>query len=47
MGDVCDCFLQEEARRVALKQRAEQSTHTETLGWEEEEEGMLSSLLHW
>ncbi|CAK6968071.1 BSD domain-containing protein 1 [Scomber scombrus] len=29
---------QEEARRVALKQRAEQSTHTETLGWEEEEE---------
>uniref|UniRef100_A0A3B5AZ69 BSD domain containing 1 n=1 Tax=Stegastes partitus TaxID=144197 RepID=A0A3B5AZ69_9TELE len=29
---------QEEARRVALKQRAEQSSHTETLGWEEEEE---------
>uniref|UniRef100_A0A7N6B5T1 BSD domain-containing protein n=1 Tax=Anabas testudineus TaxID=64144 RepID=A0A7N6B5T1_ANATE len=29
---------QEEARRVALKQRADQSTHTETLGWEEEEE---------
>ncbi|KAE8289694.1 BSD domain-containing protein 1 [Larimichthys crocea] len=29
---------QEEARRVALKQRAEQATHTETLGWEEEEE---------
>ncbi|XP_023145762.1 BSD domain-containing protein 1 isoform X2 [Amphiprion ocellaris] len=29
---------QEEARRVALKQRAEQSPHTETLGWEEEEE---------
>ncbi|XP_074516129.1 BSD domain-containing protein 1 isoform X2 [Sebastes fasciatus] len=29
---------QEEARRVALKQRAEQPTHTETLGWEEEEE---------
>ncbi|KAG8013553.1 BSD domain-containing protein 1 [Nibea albiflora] len=28
----------EEARRVALKQRAEQPTHTETLGWEEEEE---------
>lgn len=28
---------QEEARRVALKQRAEQ-TNTETLGWEEEEE---------
>lgn len=28
---------QEEARRVALKQRAEQ-THTETLGWEEEDE---------
>ncbi|XP_028995647.1 BSD domain-containing protein 1 isoform X2 [Betta splendens] len=29
---------QEEARRAALKQRAEQSTHTETLGWEVEEE---------
>lgn len=29
---------QEEARRVALKQRAEQSAHTETLGWEEDEE---------
>ncbi|XP_069028546.1 BSD domain-containing protein 1 isoform X2 [Embiotoca jacksoni] len=29
---------QEEARRVALKQRAEQSTHSESLGWEEEEE---------
>ncbi|KAK0134454.1 BSD domain-containing protein 1 [Merluccius polli] len=29
---------QEEARRLALKQRAEQSTHSETLGWEEEEE---------
>ncbi|XP_036928130.1 BSD domain-containing protein 1 isoform X2 [Acanthopagrus latus] len=29
---------QEEARRVALKQRAELTTHTETLGWEEEEE---------
>ncbi|CAG5866176.1 unnamed protein product [Menidia menidia] len=29
---------QEEARRVALKQRAEQSAHTESLGWEEEEE---------
>ncbi|KAM3594065.1 uncharacterized protein V6R79_001659 [Siganus canaliculatus] len=29
---------QDEARRVALKQRAEQLTHTETLGWEEEEE---------
>ncbi|XP_035466023.2 BSD domain-containing protein 1 isoform X1 [Scophthalmus maximus] len=29
---------QEETRRVALKQRAEQATHTETLGWEEEEE---------
>lgn len=26
---------------MALKQRAEQSVHTETLGWEEEEEGML------
>ena len=32
-------YLKEEARRVALKQRAEQSTHTESLGWEEEEEG--------
>uniref|UniRef100_H2MT77 BSD domain containing 1 n=1 Tax=Oryzias latipes TaxID=8090 RepID=H2MT77_ORYLA len=29
---------QEEARRVALKQRAEQAAHTETLDWEEEEE---------
>ncbi|GAA6230739.1 BSD domain-containing protein 1 [Lates japonicus] len=29
---------QEEARRVALKQRAEQTAHTETLDWEEEEE---------
>ncbi|KAJ8287424.1 hypothetical protein COCON_G00000830 [Conger conger] len=29
---------QEEARRVALKQRAEQVTHSEALGWEEEEE---------
>uniref|UniRef100_A0A1A8K7D0 BSD domain containing 1 n=1 Tax=Nothobranchius kuhntae TaxID=321403 RepID=A0A1A8K7D0_NOTKU len=29
---------QEEARRVALKQRAEQSAHIESLGWEEEEE---------
>ncbi|XP_062325382.1 BSD domain-containing protein 1 isoform X3 [Osmerus eperlanus] len=29
---------QEEARRVSLKQRAEQSTHTEALGWEEEDE---------
>ncbi|KAJ7989018.1 hypothetical protein DPEC_G00315190 [Dallia pectoralis] len=28
----------EEARRVALKQRAEQTTHVEALGWEEEEE---------
>uniref|UniRef100_A0A668AKB0 BSD domain containing 1 n=1 Tax=Myripristis murdjan TaxID=586833 RepID=A0A668AKB0_9TELE len=35
---------QEEARRVALKQRAEQSTHTETLGWEEEDEGRQASL---
>lgn len=26
---------------MALKQRAEQSAHTETLGWEEEEEGMF------
>lgn len=30
---------------MALKQRAELTTHTETLGWEEEEEGMLSSVL--
>ncbi|KAM6973618.1 BSD domain-containing protein 1 [Aplochiton taeniatus] len=29
---------QEEARRVALKQRAEQTAHTEPLGWEEEDE---------
>ncbi|XP_055718971.1 BSD domain-containing protein 1-like [Salvelinus fontinalis] len=29
---------QEEARRLALKQRAEQTTHTEALGWEEEDE---------
>ncbi|XP_076841799.1 BSD domain-containing protein 1 isoform X2 [Brachyhypopomus gauderio] len=29
---------QEEARRVALKQRAEQTTQSESLGWEEEEE---------
>ncbi|XP_056327332.1 BSD domain-containing protein 1 [Danio aesculapii] len=29
---------QEEARRVALKQRAEQTDHSESLGWEEEEE---------
>ncbi|KAL4624141.1 BSD domain-containing protein 1-like [Arapaima gigas] len=29
---------QEEARRVALKQRAEQTAHSEALGWEEEEE---------
>uniref|UniRef100_A0A3Q3QKR6 BSD domain-containing protein n=1 Tax=Monopterus albus TaxID=43700 RepID=A0A3Q3QKR6_MONAL len=35
---------QEEARRVALKQRAEQSTHTEILGWEEEEEGISTHL---
>lgn len=31
---------------MALKQRAEQSAHTETLGWEEEEEGMLGSLIY-
>ncbi|CAI5695331.1 unnamed protein product [Oreochromis niloticus] len=30
--------LDQEARRLVLKQRAEQSAHTETLGWEEEEE---------
>ncbi|XP_054653528.1 BSD domain-containing protein 1 [Dunckerocampus dactyliophorus] len=29
---------QEEARRVALKQRAEQTSHTETLDWEEEDD---------
>uniref|UniRef100_A0A8C1VB99 BSD domain containing 1 n=1 Tax=Cyprinus carpio TaxID=7962 RepID=A0A8C1VB99_CYPCA len=29
---------QEEARRVALKQRAEQTDHSESLGWEEEDE---------
>ncbi|KAM9354707.1 BSD domain-containing protein 1 isoform 2-T2 [Pholidichthys leucotaenia] len=29
---------QEEARREALKQRAEQSSHTETLDWEEEDD---------
>ncbi|XP_041668289.1 BSD domain-containing protein 1 [Cheilinus undulatus] len=29
---------QEEARRLALKQRAEQTAYAETLGWEEEEE---------
>uniref|UniRef100_A0A8C9SV39 BSD domain containing 1 n=1 Tax=Scleropages formosus TaxID=113540 RepID=A0A8C9SV39_SCLFO len=29
---------QEEARRVALKQRAERTAHSEALGWEEEEE---------
>jgi len=28
---------------LALKQRADQTAHTETLGWEEEEEGNLSS----
>lgn len=29
---------------MALKQRAEQSTHTETLGWEEEEEGKITTV---
>lgn len=29
---------------MALKQRAEQSTHTESLGWEEEEEGMQAAV---
>lgn len=29
---------QEEVRRVALKQRAEQTAHSESLGWEEEDE---------
>lgn len=28
---------------MALKQRVEQITNTETLGWEEEEEGMRTS----
>lgn len=28
---------------MALKQRAEQSAHIETLGWEEEEEGMQAT----
>uniref|UniRef100_W5M3S1 BSD domain containing 1 n=1 Tax=Lepisosteus oculatus TaxID=7918 RepID=W5M3S1_LEPOC len=32
---------QEEARRVALKQRAEQTSHSEELGWEEEEDEFL------
>lgn len=37
----CVC-LQEEARRVALKQRAERTAHSESLGWEEEdEEGLI------
>ena len=35
---------QEEARRLALKQRAEQTTHSETLGWEEEEEGKATKM---
>lgn len=39
----CLCSFQEEARRVALKQRAEQNVHTETLGWEEEEEGAFQT----
>lgn len=30
---------------MTLKQRAEQSSHTEPLGWEEEEEGMSATLL--
>ncbi|XP_026862893.1 BSD domain-containing protein 1 [Electrophorus electricus] len=34
---------QEEARRVALKQRAEQTTHSESLGWEEEEDEFLGA----
>ncbi len=33
----CVC-VQEEARRVALKQRAEKTDHSESLGWEEEDE---------
>uniref|UniRef100_A0A4W5PR10 BSD domain containing 1 n=1 Tax=Hucho hucho TaxID=62062 RepID=A0A4W5PR10_9TELE len=39
-------LYQEEVRRVALKQRAEQTTHTEALGWEEEDEGVLDSGFH-
>lgn len=31
---------------MALKQRAEQTTHTEALGWEEEDEGMLDREFH-
>nr|XP_014343676.1 PREDICTED: BSD domain-containing protein 1 isoform X2 [Latimeria chalumnae] len=34
---------QEEARRVALKQRAEQTTHSEELGWEEEEDEFVGA----
>uniref|UniRef100_A0A673J428 BSD domain-containing protein n=2 Tax=Cyprinidae TaxID=7953 RepID=A0A673J428_9TELE len=36
---------QEEARRVALKQRAEQTDHSESLGWEEEDEEGLAKIL--
>uniref|UniRef100_A0A8B9J3W4 BSD domain containing 1 n=1 Tax=Astyanax mexicanus TaxID=7994 RepID=A0A8B9J3W4_ASTMX len=32
---------QEEARRVALKRRAEETSQSESLGWEEEEEGVF------
>ncbi|XP_026114533.1 BSD domain-containing protein 1-like [Carassius auratus] len=35
---------QEEARRVALKQRAEQTDHSESLGWEEEDEEGLTEI---
>ena len=31
---------------MALKQRAEQTSHTEALGWEEEDEGMLDREFH-
>ncbi|XP_061452083.1 BSD domain-containing protein 1 isoform X2 [Rhineura floridana] len=37
------CLEQEEVRREALKQRAEQSVHSEEPGWEEEEEEFVGS----
>ncbi|XP_028674481.1 BSD domain-containing protein 1 [Erpetoichthys calabaricus] len=41
-------LFQEEVRRKALKQRAENTSHSEELGWEEEEDeyGNTSSQLH-
>ncbi|XP_067862749.1 BSD domain-containing protein 1 [Heptranchias perlo] len=35
---------QEEARRIALKQRAEQTSHSEELRWEEEEDEFIGAL---